>query len=217
MGRVAIPVAAAVTVVLVGGQFVAPLIATSILRSRLSKDGTVLSARVSAFPWLQLLWQHADKVTVRLADYTLEPSRLEGQLHEAEAVGTVDVSIGVLHTGLVTMRHVSFTKHGDELVGAANLDIADLRAALPFVKSLTPVRDSGGRLVLRGTASVLGVEASVDFVVAAQNGKLVLAPTGLLGAFTTITLYDDPQLRVESVTATTVPGGLRFLAKGTVI
>ena len=109
---------------------------------------------------------------------------------------------------------MSFSKHGDEMVGAAQLDLADLQAALPIVRSLTPVRESGGQLVLRGTASVLGVNAAVDVVVAARDGKLVVAPTGLLGAFATVTLFDDPQIRVQSVSATTVPGGLRFVARG---
>ncbi len=69
---------------------------------------------------------------------------------------------------------------------------------------------------MRGTASVLGVQASVDVVIAARDGKLVVAPSGLLGAFATVTLYDDPEIHVQSVTATPVPGGLRFVARGKV-
>lgn len=203
--------------VLVGGQFVAPPIATSVLRHRLSKDGTVLSAHVSAFPWFKLIWQQANKVTVTMTNYTVRPEDLDSQLNDADGIGTIDISVGVLHTGLLTLHDVSFTKRGDEMVGKANLDIADLRAALPFMQSLTPVHDSGGQLVLRGTASVLGVQASVDAVVAARDGKLVVAPAGLLGAFATLTVYDDPHVYVESVTATTVAGGLRFVAKGRVV
>jgi hypothetical protein len=213
---VAIPVAAVVAVVLVGGQFVVPAIATSVLRHRLSKDGTVLSAHLSAFPWIQLIWQHADKVTASMANYDLQPSQLESLLHQAEGIGTLDMSIGVVHTGLLTLHDVTFTKRGDAMVGDAKLDIADLRAALPIIKSLTPVHNGSGQLVLRGTASVLGMQASVDAVVAARDGKLVVAPTGLLGAFATVTLYDDPQIQVESVTATAVPGGLKFVTTGKV-
>jgi hypothetical protein len=200
----------------VGGQFVVPPLATSVLRHRLSKDGTVLSAHLSAFPWVQLIWQHADTVTASMSDYNLQPSQLEGQLHQAEGIGTIDLSIGVVHTGLLTLHDVSFTKRGDEMVGDARLDLSDLQAALPILKSLTPVHDSSGQLVLRGTATVFGVQASVDAVVAARDGKLVVAPSGLLGAFATVTLYDDPEIYVQSVTATSVPGGLRFVTRGRV-
>jgi hypothetical protein len=203
-------------VVLVGGQFVVPAIATSVLRHRLSKDGTVLSAHLSAFPWIQLIWQHADTVTASMANYDLQPSQLESLLHQAEGIGTLNMSIAVVHTGLLTLHDVTFTKHGDEMVGDAQLDVSDLRAALPFIRSLTPVQDSRGQLVLRGTASVLGVQASVDAVVAARDGRLVVAPSGLLGAFATVTLYDDPQIYVQSITATTVPGGLKFVTRGKV-
>jgi hypothetical protein len=211
---VAISVGVACVVVLVGGQLVVPPIATTVLRHRLAKDGRVISVHVSAFPWVQLLWQHADKVTARMADYSAAPNQLTKMLHEAEGVGALDISIGVVHTGLLTLHDVSFSKHGDEMLGAGQLDLRDLQAALPILRSLTPVEDAGGKLVLRGTASVLGVSAAVDVVVAARDGKLVVAPTGLFAAFGTVTLFDDPEIRVQSVSATAVPGGLRFVARG---
>jgi hypothetical protein len=214
---VAISVGAGLVIVLVGGQLLAPAIATSVLRSRLGKHGTVISAQLSAFPWFQLLWQHADSVTARMADLNTQPSDVDQLLQQAEGIGKLDISVGVVHTGLLTLRDVSFTKHGDEMVGVARLELKDLRDALPIVRSLTPVRDTSGQLVLRGTATVLGVSAAVDVVVAARDGKLVVAPTGLLGAFATVTLYDDPQIHVQSVSASTVPGGVRFVVHGRVV
>jgi hypothetical protein len=213
---VAITIAALIAIVLVGGQFVAPSIATRVLRQRLEKDGKVLSAHVSAFPWVELIWHRADRVTATMADYDAAPGHIERLLHEADGLGTVEVSIGVVHTGLLTLHAVTFTKRGDELVGTGTVYTSDLRAALPIARSLTPIRDSNGQVVLRGTASVLGVQASVDLVIAARDGKLVVAPTGLLGAFATITLYDDPEIHVQSVTATSVPGGLRFVTRAKV-
>jgi hypothetical protein len=202
--------------VLVGGQLIAPSIATSVLRDRLAKDGRVISAKLSAFPWLQLLWQRADTVTVRMADYNPAPRRIHELLAEAEGIGTLDISIAVLRTGLLTLHQVSFSKHGDEMVGAAQLDLRDLQSAFPVVRSLTPVQEADGRLVLRGTASVLGVSASVDVEVVARDGKLIVAPTGLFGGLATVTLFDDPQISVQSVSVSSVPGGLRFVARGRV-
>ena len=211
-----IAVGAGLLVVLVGGQLLVPAIATTALRNRLSEHGRVISARLSAFPWIELLWQHADSVTARMANFDVRPQDLDRLLRQAEGIGRLDISIGVVHTGPLTLRDVSFSKHGDEMVGGARLELEDLQAALPIVRSLEPVSDRGGQLVLRGTASMLGVNAAVDVVVAARDGKLVVAPVGLLGAFATVTLYDDPQIRVQSVQATTVPGGVRFVARGRV-
>lgn len=201
-------------VVLAGGQLVVPPIATIVLRHRLAADGRVLSAKLSAFPWIELLWQHADKLTVRMADYSPASHGIRQLLRDAAGVGTLDVSIRVLRTGLLTLHDVSLTKHADEMVGAAQIDLRDLQPALPIVRSLTPVHDADGRLVLRGTVSVLGVGATVDVVVDARDGKLVVAPAGLFGAFATITLFDDPHVTVQSVAAESVPGGVRFVAKG---
>jgi hypothetical protein len=182
----------------------------------LGEHGKVISAHLSAFPWFKLILQHADKVSATMVDYDVKPNQLESMLHQAEGIGTLDIAIGVVHTGLLTLHDVSFVKHGSEMVGRASLDLDDLRDALPIIKSLTPVKSSDGQLTLRGTASVLGVNGSVDAVVAARDGKLVVAPSGLFGAFATVTLYDDPEIYVQSVTGDRIPGGLRFVARGTV-
>lgn len=208
-----ISVGAVCVVVLVGGQLAVPPLATMLLRHRLAKDGRVISVHVSAFPWFQLLWQHADRVTVRMQSYDASPDHLKDQLRQAAGVGAIEFSIGVVHTGLLALHHVSLRKHGREMVAAAQLDLGDLRAALPIVQSLTPVHE-GGQLMLRGQASVLGVSATVDVVVAARDGRLVVAPAGLLGAFATLTLYDDPELHVQTVNASTVPGGVEFVVRG---
>ena len=39
-------------------------------------------------------------------------------------------------------------------------------------------------------------------------------PHGYGARWATLTLYDEPQIRVESVSAATVPGGVRFVARG---
>lgn len=151
-----------------------------------------------------------------MADYRAAPGHIESLLRQADGIGRVDLSIGVVHTGLLTLHAVTFTKRRDELVGVGTLELSDLQSALPVVRSLTPVRDGNGQVLLHGTANVLGVQASVNVVIAARDGKLVVAPSGLLGAFATLTLYDDPAIHVQSVTATTVPGGLRFVTRGKV-
>lgn len=202
-----------VLVVLVVAQLVLPGIAASRLRSQLSKSGTVLSVKVSAFPAITLLWGQADTVVVRLSRYSAGASQIGDKLGSAASVGTLDVSAQVLDSGALTLRDATLHKRGNELSGSAVVMESDLRAAVPFLQNVQPVASSGGQLILRGTASLLGLTATVDAVVAAQDGALVVAPDVPFGGLATITLLNDPHVRVQSVSAADVPGGFRLLGE----
>jgi hypothetical protein len=78
------------------------------------------------------------------------------------------------------------------------------------------VASADGQLVLRGTATLLGLNASVDVAVTAQNGALVVSPNVPFGGLATITLFDNPNVKVESVSASPVPGGFEILARAQV-
>ena len=78
---------------------------------------------------------------------------------------------------------------------------------MPFLDNVQRVAAQDGRLVLRGTATLLGLNASVDVTVAAQNGDLVVAPNVPFGGLATITLFSDPRIQVQSIAAAAVPGG----------
>jgi hypothetical protein len=91
---------------------------------------------------------------------------------------------------------------------------ADLRRSIPILQSVVPVESSDGRLTLRGTASLFGVSATVDATVSASDGQLVVAPDVPFGGFATVTVFSDPRVEVQSVAATTAPGGFRVTATG---
>jgi hypothetical protein len=201
-------------VVLVFGvaQLVLPGIAAQQLRDRLSKNGRVLSVSVSAFPAIELLWHDADKVVVRMASYRSGTGHLNSLLDEAGGVGALTASATVLTDGLLTVHDATLVKHGDELTGTARVTEADLRAAVPFIDDVVPVASSGGQLTLRGTATFLGVSATVDATVSAQNGKLVVSPDVPFGGLATVTLFDDPHVQVQGVSASPTPGGFAVTA-----
>jgi len=199
---------AAVAVVIAASQVLLPRIAASEIRSRIAPNGEVISVKVSAFPALELLWHHADTVTVRLAKYRTPPHDVPGLLQEAQDVSTLNVSIRELRSGQLTLRDVNFTKRGSELVGSARVDDADLRAALPVIESVTPVSSADGRLTLRGKATAFGISATVTAVVTTNEGRVVVSPSGLLGDFVNVTVFDDPRVYVQSVSGTPVAGGL---------
>jgi hypothetical protein len=196
-------------------QFALPPIATLIMRGRLG-DARIEQASLSAFPAIKLLWGDADKVTLRLSSDYLHTGNVDGALGEVAGVTTVDARVGRMTVGPLIMHDVSFQKRGARATMSLRVDERDLRAALPIIKSVTPVSSGDGQLTLRGKVNILGLEPSVDTVLAARNGRVVIAPTGLIGAIATITVFSDPHMYVNSVSGHAVPGGLDVIVRARV-
>ena len=216
MRRLGVVGALALVVVLLGvAQLVLPGIAAQRLRDRLSRSGRVLEVQVHAFPAIELLWHRADSVVVRMANYRAAPSSLPRTLAQAGDVDTLHASAQVFQDGLLTLHDASLVKQGSGLTGSATVTQADLRAALPVLTSVTPVASGDGRLVVRGTATLFGLTATVDATVSATNGKLVVTPDVPFGGLATITVFSDSRIRVTGVSATPAPGG--FTVRGTAV
>jgi hypothetical protein len=211
---IGIAAAAVVLLVLVLAQLLLPGIAADQLRDRLDRNGKVVSVSVSAFPAIELLWHDADKVVVRLESYHSSIARLSRLLDEAGGVSTVDASAGVLTTGLLTVHNATLVKHGEQLTARASVSEVDLRAAVPFLQSVQPIASGNGQLILRGTGSLAGFSGSIDATVAAQNGKLVVVPNiPFVGGLLTLTLFNDPRVRVVGVAATPTATGFTVSAR----
>lgn len=201
-----------VVVVLGVGQLVLPGIAAQRVRSQLSAHGRVISVHVRAFPAIKLLWHHADEVDIRMASFRqTRPAGLGTTLAQVGDVGTVRASAQEFVDGRLTLHNAKLAKLGSDLTAQASVEEADLRAAVPILDSVTPVASSGGQLVLRGTASLLGLTGSVELTVRAQDGRLVVTPD--LPLFPTLTLFHQPGIHVTGVSATAVTG--RFVVRGT--
>lgn len=213
---IALGIVALVLLVLVVAQLVLPGIAARHLRDQLARSGTVLSVKVSAFPAIKLLWHRADSVTVRLGHYRSGASNIGGTLAGAGNVGTLDASVRELESGAITLHDATLRKRGGEMTAAATVMESDLRSAVPFLNNVRPVASSGGELIMRGTASLLGLSATVDAVVAVRGGAIVVAPDVPFGGIATITLFDNPHIRVQSVDAVDVPGGFKLSAQARV-
>jgi hypothetical protein len=214
---IALAVAGVVLALLIVAQRVLPGIAADRLREQLAGSGTVLEVKVSALPAIKLLWHRADQVVVRMGRYRSGASNLGGTLAQTADVGTLDASAAEVDSGALTLRNATLHKRGNELTAAATVTEADLRAAVPFLEGVRPVASSEGRLTLRGTASLLGLRASVDATVAAENGALVVVPDVPFGGIATITLFDNPHVRVQSVAAVALPGAFRISARATLL
>lgn len=213
LGVALLAAAAVVVVLLIVAQLVLPGIAAQRLRTQLARSGQVREVHVSAFPAVKLLWHRADRVVIRLGDYQVPPAALRQRLGQVTDTGSLDISATRVTLGLLTFQDVALTKRGNRLSAHATVAENDLRAAVPFLTSVTPVASPAGQLVLRGTATVLGLSASVDAVVAARDGNIVVAPDVPFGGLATVTVFSDPHVAVTSVGASPAPGG--FVVRGT--
>jgi hypothetical protein len=203
-----------VLLILVLAQIFLPSIAESDLRSQLGKKGKVLDVSVSAFPAIELLWHDADTVTVNMASYKSSTSDLASLLNQAGGIGTLDASVGTVTTGLLTLHNVMVHKRGDRLSGTATINESDLTSAVPIISNVKPVASSNGQLTFQGTASLLGVSATVDATVQADgNGNLVVAPDVPFGSLATVTVFSDPHVQVTGVSAEPAPGGFTATAQ----
>lgn len=216
MRRIALITAGVVILLAIVSQLVLPGIAARQLRDRLARSGRVLSVEVSAFPAIQLLWHHADRVEVRMASYSSTPAELDSLLAQTSDAGTLDASVGQLQTGLLSLRDASLHKRGDHLTGSATVTESALRSSYPILQSVEPIASAGGQLTLRGTASLFGVSATVDATVQAQDGALVVTPDVPFGALATITLFSSPSVALDAVAATAVTGGFKVSADAVV-
>jgi hypothetical protein len=213
-------IAGAVLVLLVLGvaQLVLPGLAADRVRDQLAHHGRVLDVSVSAFPAIELLWHHADAVSVRMANYSGDPGTLGGSLAQAGDVGTLDASAVTVTAGLLTLHDAQLHKRGGELTGTAELREADLLRAVPFLTDVHPVADADpahpGALVLQGTASLLGVTATADATVTTSDGRIVVTPQVPFGGLVTVTAFANPHLAVDAVAATASGGGFALRASG---
>ena len=196
------------------GQLVLPGLAAHSIRQRLSADGRVLSVSVSAVPAIELLFGDADQVSVSMATYHASQSRLASRIQQGSGVSELTVHVGQVRSGLLTLDGVTFVKHGHQLQGSGTVTEANLRAAVPFLQSVTALGNADGGVVLRGRAQVplLG-DISADAVVAPNAGNLVVSGVGLLGGVLHLTVFSSPHISVESIAGRPVPGGLFLSAR----
>lgn len=189
-------------------QIFLPKLAASKISSRLGKYGHVESVHVSAWPAIELLWGHADSVTVHARDLQVSPGQTGQLLYEARGLDRLDLTSATTREGPLPLHDVSFHKRGRKLHAQARVSSADVKAALPAGFDVQLLGSSGGQVEVRASGGLFGVGASVDAVAQASNGKLVVQPRGFLVQALKLTLFSDPHVYVEAVGASATGGGL---------
>jgi hypothetical protein len=202
-----------VVALLVVAQLVLPGVAERRLRDRLGRDGTVTQVEVHAFPAIKLLWHRADRVVLRMRGASAGTGRLADLLASTRDADEVDGRADEIKVSLLRLRDARLRKRGDRLEGRATVTTADLNSALPPGFTLRPVAAGGGALVFEGTANVLGTTIRARAVVAARDGKLLVAPDVPFGGLAALTVFSDPRVEVRGVGAYATPNGFTLTAE----
>jgi hypothetical protein len=207
-----------VVLVLALTQLLLPHIAVQRVRERLGRYGTVTSVSVSAFPALELLWGDMDNLDLRTSRMAVAVDQIGNLLWSAR--GSRDLTFsssqarllaGSFADGGLALTDVDLRKRGAALNSQATLDEADLRAALPAGFEIQPLASGSGAVEVRASGSLFGVRASVNGVITAAEGKLVVVPVGIpFGSLLTVTLFSDPRIFIQAIAASSQPGGYRF-------
>lgn len=199
-------VVAAVALVVLA-QLLAPGIAARVVRDKLEKYGSVRSVQVKAWPAVKLAWRHADEVRVSAGALRFEPGQAVALLEEARGTDRVWASVESAEVSGVRLSDVRLEKHGSALRAKGVMSEADIRRALPNGFEVALVRSEGGTVQVRASGGLFGVDASVDAVAQAEDGKLVVRPTGFLLSALKLTLFESSSVYVEGVEARALSSG----------
>jgi hypothetical protein len=178
-----------------------PRLAVSRITSRVGRYGRVESVSVSAWPAVELLWGSVGSVRVRARSLALSPAQAAKLLWEARGTASMDVSAESVQVGSLRLSDASLHKRGNALTAQALTSEADVKAALPAGFDVRLLRSEGGEVEVQATGGLFGVDASVDAVAGASEGKLVAHPLGFLLEALHLTLFSDPHVYVEGVGA----------------
>ncbi len=187
-------------------QVLLPRVAASKISSRVGRYGTVHSVSVSAWPAVELLWGHADSVTVKVKSIALSPAQAAKLLWEARDTDSMDVSAERAQVGSLRLTDASLYKRGSALSAQADVAEPAAMAALPSVFSVHLLRSEHGEVEVRASGALFGVGASVNAVATASQGDLVAHPVGFLVEGLKLTLFSDPHVYVEGVGASELGG-----------
>ena len=207
MVRIAIGVGAAIVVLVVLAQLVAPGIAARVVRKKIEKYGSVKSVEVKAWPAIELAWRRADEVRVSAGRLKVSPEQAVALLKEAKGADRVRASVESVEMGGLRLTNASLSKHGSELRAQGMVSEEDIKRALPEGLEVALVKSEHRTVEVRASGGLFGVSASVDAVAQAEDGKLVARPTGLLLSGLKLTVFENPSVYVEGVEARALESG----------
>ncbi len=215
---VAIAILGLVVLVLVVAQLVLPGVAEDRVRERVGRYGTVQHVHVHAVPAIALLWGDAQEITVSAGAMQIAARELADLERQLAGVDKAELSTPAMDLGLstvpairVSLERVYLRKRDNVLAAQATVSPAALRALVPPGFTIGRLEANGGQPEAAVSGEFLGVSVSGRAVVSANDGKIVVEPAGLpFAGFASITLFSDPRIYVEDVSATQEGEALRI-------
>ncbi|MDQ3758419.1 MAG: hypothetical protein M3331_00530 [Actinomycetota bacterium] len=203
-GRIAVIAAAAVVVVLIASQLFLPGIGEGVIEDRLTENGGVADASLSATPAARLLWGGGDRVEIDATSLELEVTPAEDPvvLDDLDRFGEVEILIRDSQVGPVDLDDFVLIRDGDEpytleATGTASgSDLAEFGAETLGV----PGSDILGGIIGVATG---GTEVDVDLDMRFESdegrvrvveggGEIAGFPTGPLAALITSAIEIEP-------------------------
>lgn len=158
----------------------------------------------------------AEALTKAAEQAKLTNGDLGALIDQAQRTDRLDERLPELTRDGVTLRDVVLHKDGEAAFAEATVDADELAEYLPEGVNLRYDPKAGGEgIVFKGTTTVLGVKVPVTARVTAEDGAVVVNPEGLPIGRTT--LFSDPRLRVERLSAKPARGGLRVRVEGSFV
>jgi hypothetical protein len=192
---------AAALALLVLAQVVLPQIATSTIRSRVGRYGSVAGVRVSAWPAIELLWGAAGSVHVDADRLSIAPRQIGDLLWAARGTDTLDVTAAHVDLGGLQIAGATLSKQGSELSAGGVVSAAAVDAALPAGVSVKLLRSSPEGVLVQVSGGLFGTRRPLRALAAARGGKLVVRPLAAALAGAQLTLFSDPRIAIEGVGA----------------
>jgi hypothetical protein len=198
-GKIAAILTAAIVVVLVVSQLFLPGIGENAIENRLTENGGVADASLSAVPAARLLWGSGDRIGIDANGLDLEVTRADDPVvfDDLDRFDDVEIVIRDSSLGPVDMDNFVLTREGEEpysLEGTGTTSVADLAefGAEEFAPDLPGVDILGG--ILNVATGGTEIDVDMDMKVESDDGRVRVVegggeiagiPTGPLAAFIT--------------------------------
>lgn len=197
-------------------QAILPGLAAERLRDRIKPYGHIEDVSVKAFPAIELLWGKAESASATAKRLSLSEAEAVKLVWEARGVHETTLKVGALELSLpglpggVVLHNVVLHKRGDRISTQSTIARADLDAASPSGVRIRLLASEPGTVKVLASGSLFGVRATVEAVATPSEGKLIAQPLNIpFGAFVRMTLFADPHLYLEGVSATPEGQGSR--------
>jgi hypothetical protein len=144
--------------------------------------------------------------------------RLARLLDATADAGSVTASFASFQAGPVQLSDVVFTKRGPRLAASGVMASEELTSALPKWLRVEPARSTSRALALQATVRLFGLSASLVARLVARNGAIAIEPDlpgGIpIPSTLGLTVFRDPDVRIDSVGSKPVTGGWKLIASG---